>query len=97
MLFNRLCLNDVDPPDDTVQIANLAVSATILCAINLAALIVFIRARHVHRKWVKAGGKSWNMQGHMISLFIAALALSLPAAVAWCVTHSAARVRRRGP
>jgi hypothetical protein len=87
MLFNRLCLNDVDPPDDSVQIANLAVSASILCAINFATLLVFIRARHVHRKWVKAGGKSWNMQGHMISLFIAALALSLPAAVAWCVTR----------
>jgi len=44
---------------------------------------VFIRARHLHRKWVKAGGLCWQMQGHMISLFIGALALSLPATLAW--------------
>jgi hypothetical protein len=90
MLFNGLCLNDVDPPDDNAQIANLAVSATILCVINLATLVVFIRARHAHRKWTKAGGRSWHHTTTMMSLFIAALALSLPAAVAWCVSDAAA-------
>jgi hypothetical protein len=83
--FHWLCLNDVDPQDDDAQIANLAVSTAILCIFNLGTLIVFIRAWHMHRKWTKAGGKSWYMQRHMITLFIAALTLSLPAAIAWCV------------
>lgn len=83
--LQRLCFNDVDPPDEDTHISNLAASAGILCAFNCCALAVCIRARYVHRKWVKAGGKSWRMQGHMISLFIAALTLSLPATVAWCV------------
>jgi hypothetical protein len=83
--FHHLCLNDVDPRDDAAQIANLAVSAVIICGFNLATLIVFIRAWYMHRKWTKAGGKSWYMQRHMISLFIAALTLSLPATIAWCV------------
>ena len=81
--LERLCFNDVDPQDDASQISNLAASAGILCVFNLCTLIVFIRARHMHKKWTKAGGKSWHLQGHMISLFIAALALSLPATIAW--------------
>lgn len=83
--LDQLCLNDVDPADDTAQIANLAVSAVVLCVFNLATLIVFIRAWQLHRKWAKAGGKSWHMQRHMILLFIAALTLSLPATLAWYV------------